>query len=97
MVKAELQFNSCALICPKIGKGVQIEYTASRCRPIKNFLKELPLKFQGESNGAKKFGHINFNLYFTGSGTGSDIIDVGYRLLKDLIDYTLSGHLSTNA
>ena len=53
--------------------------------------KGLPLKFHGESNGAIKiFGYKIFNLHFTGSGTGSDVIDVGIRLFKALTDYTAS-------
>ena len=36
-------------------------------------------------------------MHFTGSGTGSDVIDVGNRLFKALTDYTVSGHLPTNA
>ena len=64
----------------------------------KKCFKGLALKFYGESNGAIKiFGYKIFNLHFTGSGTGSDVIDVGNRLFKALTDYTVSGHLSTNA
>jgi len=64
----------------------------------KKCFKGLPLKFDGESNGAIKiFGYKIFNLHFIGSGTGNDVIDVGNRLFKAVTDYTVSGHLSTNA
>ena len=64
----------------------------------KQCFKGLALKLYGESNGAiKMFGYKIFNLHFTGSGTESDVIDVGNRLFKALNNYTVSGHLSTNA
>ena len=57
-----------------------------------------PLKYNGESNGAiNVFGYSIFNVHFTGSKTGSDVIDDGIRIFNALTGYTVSGHLSTNA
>ena len=48
-----------------------------------------PPKFHGKSNSAIKiFGYRIFNLHLTGSRTGSDVINVGNRLLKALTGYT---------
>ena len=86
------------LFAKKLAKG-----SKSNIPPVddvisKKCFKGLPLKFYGESNGAIKiFGYQIFNVNFTGSRTGSDVIDVGNRLFKTFTGLTVSGHLSTNA